>query len=166
MTMFFDPMNRTQFLRLCAVLVCPVALAIDVAAKTPNRAKLQDWKSKVTAAAAAPEQAIAKANPVCDELTANVSHHIEKMQALKNEVAKSSTAPPATVAAAVKTLFGQSTVSKAETDKKQKLEGEKKTVAELNDLLVKARCKPVDAEHFAATAPKTTRSNPTSPPPQ
>jgi hypothetical protein len=138
---------------LCAIAACMFALPAGVEAKA-HRLPKSTWQGSVAVAPDAPASVASKASPVCAQMTANTKSHVDKLQSLIIDVAKSRTAPPSTVFGTVKNMMGHRYVDKATKDKLDKLEGERRSVKELNAMLVSLHCEPVDVEHTPTEAPK------------
>ena len=150
-------MTYTVWRLMAAICFCLPALTVRCQArnhiKLPHPAR-QTWDGSVTVARDAPMDVATKANPVCVQLTADTRKHLARQQALIIDIAKSKTAPPATVYGAVKALAGHPVVDIDTKRKLQSLDREHKSVTQFNHMLAEARCMPVVIEHDAVQIPR------------
>jgi hypothetical protein len=148
-------MSGKYFIGLAVVSVFAAAHTAAAHVRTPGHLKHRqpDWQSSVAVEPDAPAAIETKANPVCEQLTGNIGRHIAKRQAMVISIAKSATAPPPTVVAAVKGLFGTSYANPVLTEQKKKVDAEDATISELNKMLISQNCTAVDVEHYGAQLP-------------
>ncbi len=135
---------------------CLPALAVSCQARThikPPHTPPQTWAGSVSVAPDAPMSVATKANPVCEQLTADTRKHLARQQALIIDIAKSTTAPPSTVYGAFKAMAGHPVIDSNTKQKLQSLDRERKSVGEFNRMSAEAHCQRVDVEHDAAQIP-------------
>jgi hypothetical protein len=143
-------MSSKTIIGLAAISVCAVAGATDgLAGSRSHQKPPPGWQSSVAVEPDAPSSIETKLNPVCVQLTSNVNRHIGKRKSMVASIAKAETGPPRTVVAAVKGLFGASSVNPAVTEQKKKIDSEDATIRELNTMLVSLNCTPVAIEDNA-----------------
>jgi hypothetical protein len=143
-------MSTKYIIGLAAISVCAVTGAADGLARSRSHLTPRPgWQSSVAVEPDAPSSVETKLNPVCVQLTSNVNRHIGKRKAIVASLAKAATAPPPTVVAAVKGLFGATTANSLLGEQKKKIDGEDATISELNTMLVSLNCTPVAVDDNA-----------------
>ena len=149
-------MTHAVWRRLAATCLCLPALAVSCHARTdikPPHTPPHSWAGSVRVAPDAPAAITTKANPVCEQLTADTRKHLGRQQALIIDIAKSTTALPSTVYGAVKAMAGHPVIDSDTKRKLQNLDRERKSVGEFNRMLAEAHCQRIDVEHDAAQIP-------------
>jgi hypothetical protein len=140
-------MSAKYIIGLSAISVCAVTGAADGLARSRSHLTPRPgWQSSVAVEPDAPSSIETKLNPVCVQLTSNVNRHIGKRNALVASIDKAATAPPQTVVAAAKWLFGTPNANPVVGEQKKKIDGEDATISELNSMLVSMNCTPVAIE--------------------
>ncbi len=154
-TLLYNSKSLAGLLRVAAVAASLYGTAIECSANS-------SWK-KWTHVEQNTATEAKTGNPVCEQLTKNVSRRIDSVRALEKDIAKASDAPPSSLFGALEGLMGGSQPNTAMTEKRKKIASERRVAEDLNAMLRASQCQPVDIEQELARGATAGPSSPTAP---
>lgn len=123
--------------------------------------KSVDWQHATTVEAQAASEA---ANPLCQQISSNISKRIASIRSLQAAIAKSAAGPPSSLKSAFEDMFGTRQPDAKTRELERNIKVERKAADDLNDMMRSSQCTPVDIDaalnqkkiedHAAPEAPK------------
>ena len=122
-----------------------------------------DWKRSTKVETQA-ESSGTDANPMCEQIGANIGRRIATMKALKVSIANAANAPPSSVKSALEGMFGGTPQPSPKTREfERKFKQERRSVEDLNAMMQSLKCQTVDIDQALAKQTAEDRAGPEAP---
>lgn len=122
--------------------------------------KAIDWQGATSVETQAETDA---ANPMCQQLSANISKRVASIKSYQDAIAKSAAGPPRSMKSAFEDVFGTRQPDAKTREYERKIKAERKSADELNHMMRSSQCTPIDIDAALAKQKSDERAAPEVP---